>query len=239
MSKRAIIMYGPPGAGKGTQAELLSRKMNVTHFDTGRYIESLVHSKEAGTDPVLKQEQINFDEGKLCTPSWVLNIIEEATRKIALTGQGVVFSGSPRTMYEAFGEPEEGSDAEKRPEGGLIKVLEEIYGKDNIIVFTISIDEASSIKRNSTRMICSVCGLPIMSISDANICGFCGGPAKKRTLDNPEVIKVRLEEYKKRTYPIIKQLKQEKYRIEEIDGTPAPYKVFEQILSSLSPKIPS
>ena len=86
MSKRAIIMYGPPGAGKGTQAELLSRKMNVTHFDTGRYIESLVHSKEAGTDPVLKQEQINFDEGKLCTPSWVLNIIEETTKFLRQQG---------------------------------------------------------------------------------------------------------------------------------------------------------
>lgn len=233
MRKTAVIIYGPPGAGKGTQAELVSKRLGLVHFDTGRYIEALVHSKEAGRDKVLKREQVNFDIGKLCTPSWVLKIIREATTRIAKAGQGIVFSGSPRTVFEAFGEPEEGSGSKPLAGGGLIKTLEKLYGKNNIVIIELRLPERESIKRNSRRVVCSVCGLPILAEAKAKSCALCGGKPRTRTLDNPEVIRVRLKEFARRTAPIIARLKSRKFSVCLIDGRPAPYRVFENILKKI------
>ena len=63
MLKRAVIIYGPPGSGKGTQAELLAKKFGFIHFDTGRYFEALLHSPETQKNPVLRRERKNFDNG--------------------------------------------------------------------------------------------------------------------------------------------------------------------------------
>ena len=53
--KKTIIIYGPPGSGKGTQAELLARKFPLIHFDTGRYIESIIRAPGATKDPVIQR----------------------------------------------------------------------------------------------------------------------------------------------------------------------------------------
>lgn len=219
MSKKAIIIYGPPGAGKNTQAELLSGKFGLIHFQTGPYIERLVHSEKVEKSPILKREQELFDTGKLATPSWVLTIVKKATKMIAKSGFGVIYSSSPRTIFEAFGD-------EKN--GGLISFLEKTFGRENIHIIRINISGNVSIERNSRRLICSVCGLPIL-VANSKKCPFCFGPPRKRTLDDPKIIKTRLLEYKNRTYPIIEKLKERGYRIISVSGAPPPYKVFKAI----------
>lgn len=224
MQKQAVIIYGPPGSGKGTQAELLAKKFNFIHFDTGRYVENLIHSKEAEKDPILKREQKLFDSGILMTPSVVLKIVSSATNQIAKSGANIVYSGSPRTLYEAFGEKN----------NGLIQILEKLYGKKNIAVVKLKVQEKTSLFRNSNRLICSVCGLPALAKLGIKICSFCAGPLRKRTLDKPEVIKVRLKEYRGRTYPILAGLKKMKFRILEVNGEEEPYKVFQKIADKLN-----
>ncbi len=227
MSKQVVIIYGPPGSGKGTQADLLMRKYNFIHFDTGRYIESLVHDPKLRKNPVIRREGKLFDTGILCTPSWVLKVVREAVQKIAKAGYGVIFSGSPRTLFEAFGD---------KSHKGLFAVLTRFYGKKNINIVRLKIRSQTSIKRNSNRWVCSVCGLPILAASKLRNCSFCSGPAKRRTLDKPEVIKVRLKEYEERTLPIVKEAKKLGIKIMEIDGEPAPYKVHGQIVKRLKLK---
>lgn len=221
---KAIIIYGPPGSGKGTQAELLTRKYNVIHFDTGRYIESLINSPKAKKNKILAREKKLFDGGMLCTPSWVLKITREEAERIATAKFNIVFSGSPRTSFEAFGD-------EKNE--GLIYALERIYGKKNITVIKIDIPEKDSIKRNSARFICDVCGLPRLSSVGGNHCALCAGILRKRTLDDPKVIPIRLKQYRERTYPIIKKVKLRGIIIKSIDGTPLPYKVHKKIVQAL------
>lgn len=228
MPKQAVIIYGPPGGGKGTQAELLERRGGFIHFDTGHYIEALVHDTAYKNNPVIRRERQNFDSGKLCTPSWVLKIIEEKAAKIAAAGENIVLSGSPRTMFETFGD-------DKKKEG-LLKFLIKLYGKDNIFVIRLKVAPATSIKRNSARLICSVCGLPALGGKKLKRCAFCDAPFRKRTLDKPEIIKVRLKEYENRTYPILLKIKKMKIRVKEINGEPAPYKVFKNILKFLKLK---
>ncbi len=221
---RAVVIYGPPGSGKGTQAELLARTLGFIHFDTGRFIEGVVHSPEANKNPILKRERKLFDEGSLCTPAWVFRITKEAVRNIARSGYGIVFSGSPRTEFEAFG---------SKSQKGLLHLLEDLYEKKNITVIRLKASEQSSLKRNSSRLVCSICGLPILAQSKQKQCAFCAGPMQKRTLDDPSVIKVRLKEYKERTLPILEGVKKMKIRVLEINGEPLPYKVFREIQKKL------
>ncbi len=224
---KAVIFYGPPGAGKGTQAELLARRFGFTHFDTGRYLENLLHSPAAAKDPILKKENNFFDTGILCTPSWILKIISEAVTKIAAGGSGVVFSGSPRTIFEAFGD---------KKNKGLLAHLAKIYGAKNIFVVYLDVKAATSLKRNSNRWICSFCGLPAMGAKGVDRCVFCGAALKKRTLDDPAVIKVRWQEYQNRTYPILSLMKKNKFSIFKINGEKSPYEVAVRVASLLGLK---
>lgn len=215
-----MILYGPPGSGKGTQANLLATKIGLIHFDTGRFCESLVHDPDRQNEKLIQRERKLFDSGKLMTPSFVLNEVKKQTAMIGKAGWGLAFSGSPRTMYEAE---------------GLLPVLAKIFGKKNIFVFSLAIPDSVSIKRNSNRMLCGVCGAPLLTAYYPKTkvkpkhCPVCGGPFYKRSLDNVAVIKVRLKEYRDRTYPILAFAKKKGFKIYSIDGTPAPFKVYQEI----------
>jgi adenylate kinase family enzyme len=74
------------------------------HFDTGKYLEQVVHDPENLKDPEIKEQAKLFDSGILLDPSWVLEVVKEKTKKIAAAGFNIVYSGSPRTAYEAFGD---------------------------------------------------------------------------------------------------------------------------------------
>ncbi len=237
----AVIIYGSPGSGKGTQAKLLADKLNLIHFDTGNYIRELLYSpsfeKNASRSElallrgkIIQKERLLNEAGKLNTPSWVLKIIAEKAKKIEKLNEGVVFSGSPRTMFEAFGGGKN---------KGLIKILEEFYGKKNIFIFVLNISEKESIRRNAERLVCSVCRLPILS-QELNVkcrtlkCSFCGGRLKSRFDDKKEIIPERLREYRLRTFPIIEELKKKKYKVVDIDGGPSPHEIHKRILSCIN-----
>ena len=224
--RKVIIIYGPPGAGKGTQANLLAGKLGLIHFDTGRYLEQILHDPEKQNDAEIKKAREIFDSGALVTPSFVLKIISQKSKEISKSGFGIVFSGSPRTLYETLGD-------EKNQ--GLIALLEAEYGKENIIPIFLKIDPKVSILRNKNRKVCSVCGTAIL-YNDADqhkTCPLCGGELRTRIVDNPAVFKTRIKEYEERTKPIIGALKKHSYKIMEINGIPLPYKVFDEILKKL------
>jgi adenylate kinase len=225
--KKVILIYGAPGAGKGTQADLLAKKLGFYHFDTGKYIEQTINDPENLKSKKFQKEKAIFDSGKLNTPSWVLkDIVIKNTKKLAKAGVRIVFSGSPRTLFEAFGD-------EKTK--GLIETLEKLYGKENIGILYLDVKSESSVFRNSNRAVCSVCGAPVLYTENgAQTCPFCGAPLRKRSLDNPETIKVRLEEYKNRTQPILEELKKRGYEINIINGKPEPFKVFEEVKQKIN-----
>ncbi|MFH1246187.1 MAG: nucleoside monophosphate kinase, partial [Candidatus Liptonbacteria bacterium] len=148
MRKIAIVLYAPPGGGKGTQAELLAKEFGLIHFDTGKYLESVVHHLERQGDSVIKRELKNFDTGMLMTPTFVYREVERAVKRIAQSGLGVVFSGSPRTIYEAE---------------RLIPLLEKLYGKTNIRVVELKVSPKDAVSRNSNRVLCSICHAPLLT----------------------------------------------------------------------------
>ncbi|MDP2695896.1 MAG: nucleoside monophosphate kinase [bacterium] len=227
MAKIAVIFYGPPGAGKGTQANLLTGRKGFTHFDTGRYLEQLVHDPSNKKNRIIQREGKLFDSGALMTPSFVLKVTANKAKEIARAGFNIVFSGSPRTMFEAFGD---------NKHTGLVRVLEKAYGKQNIYPVFLDIDPNASIKRNKYRMVCSVCATAVL-YSDAlhkhKTCPLCGGKLIKRTVDNPSVFKTRIKEYQERTFPILAGLKKRGYKITKVNGMPLPFKVHASVAKKL------
>ena len=210
MKKIAVILYGQPGAGKGTQANLLAAKFGLIHLDTGKFLESIVHDPARQKEAVVRRERKLFDTGILMTPSFVTREVVRGAKRIAGSGWGIVFSGSPRTIYEAERE---------------YPILEKLYGKKNILVFALDLPAeyylfpAELYAKKSAR---------------PKRCPVCAGPFYKRSLDKPEVIKVRLEEYRKRTFPIFDFLKKRGgYRVIHVDARPAPYKVAERIYACI------
>ncbi len=229
--KNAVIIYGPPGAGKGTQAHLLEDVFGFLHFDTGRYIESIVHDPALSNDPVVAQERTRFDSGELCSPEWVLNMVREKAEHLAQSGFDQVFSGSPRTIFEAFG------DANHE---GLMSLFDRLYGRENIHIIHINIKPETSILRNSRRLVCATCGTVLMGTNySGQTCPICGSPMRRRSLDVPDVIRVRLKEYETRTYPIVSGLQEHGYTVHEVDGEPEPHEVFRNIAALIGKTIHS
>ena len=226
----AIIIFGPPGSGKGTQAQLLAEKFNLVHFDSGSYLRKILYDPKYKKNKAIQAERKLNEAGKINTPLWVLKIIADKIKKIEKLNESVVFSGSPRSTFEAFGD---------KKHKGLMKILEEFYGKKNIRIFILNISEKESIKRNSKRIVCSICRTPLLSqMSDVKCqmfkdCPFCAGPLKSRFDDKKEIIVERLKEYQQRTFPIIKELKRKKYKIININGYQFPYKIHQKIIANI------
>ncbi len=218
MHKKVLILYGPPGSGKGTQGNLLAAKLHLVHFDSGRLLESIVYDPERQKEKRIKIERKNFETGKLMTPSFVLREVRKKFVKLGKAGVGFVSSGSPRTLFEAKGE---------------IPILERYFRKENMYIFVISVSHRVSVERNSQRLVCRMCGYPVLlsfyPTKHPTHCPLCGGPLYHRSLDKKDVIPIRIKEYNERTRPILDFMKKRGYIIHKVKSGRAPYQVSEKI----------
>lgn len=216
--KIVVAIYGLPGSGKGTQANLVANSFGLVNFDTGKLLESIWYNPKRQKEALVKREKKLFEAGKLNTPSFVLNEVAKEAKKLEKEGCGIVFSGSPRTMDEAE---------------GLIPVLAKLYGKENIFFFLLDVDPKDSIARNSKRRLCTFCKTGLLAAyypsKQPKHCPVCAGPLYRRSVDDPKIIPKRLVEYTERTLPIIGYLKKQGHKVTKLNGRPAPYKVFQKM----------
>jgi adenylate kinase len=176
-----IILAGPPGSGKGTQAEILSAKLDFAHFSTGNVFRDHIARKT----PIGIKANDYMKQGKLVPDDVTLQITKDfiATN----TKKGIIFDGFPRTTGQAQ---------------GLDKILTELHDKIDYIIF-IELADDEIIKRLTSRRTCEKCDA-IYNISfnppkKINVCDKCGGKLIQRADDNELVIKNRLVVYENQT----------------------------------------
>lgn len=218
------MIFGTPGSGKGTQANLLSWTKGYYHFDSGKELRAILNDPTRQTEKLIQREKKLNEAGILNTPSWVLGIFKKEAQKIAKAGMNIVYSGSPRTMYEAFGE---------RKTVGLVPFITKLYGKKNVHFFFMKIAPEVAAARNKIRRICVICNNPVLGDVKVDRCTMCLGELKTRVDDDPEKYKVRYNEYMTRTMPILEALRAQGVKIKEINAEQTPPEMFTQIKKEL------
>lgn len=216
-SKRwVIVLIGPPGAGKGTQADLLAEDFGLYHLETSKIIEEKFKNEDNSTE--VKAGKAEYDAGRLVDPKLVAKLVVEKIRELATESRGVVFSGSFRTLYEAETE---------------IPVCQELYGKPNIFVINIEISEEESILRNSGRRICKANRHPIPRYAEIDKCPKDGSELITRSLDTPDTIRVRYKTYSEETKPVLAYFEKAGYKPILIDGAKIIESVHDDITHAL------
>lgn len=226
-----IIIIGGPGAGKGTQAELLDEKLGSYYLETSKIIEAKVmdakegdYIKVGGKKYSLLDEKKRWETGILCTPPLVSFWVKQKIKELAQEGRSILMAGSPRTLPE-------GKDQ--------VPYLKKLFGAKNIKVVLIEISPEETIRRNSNRRICKLMRHPILSTEKSFLalknCPLDGSKLLRRKgLDDIETIKVRLREYRERTLPLISYFKEDGLAVKKINGEQSVEKVHEDILRAIN-----
>ncbi len=218
-----VLFMGKPGSGKGTQAEVLAEKYGLAHFNTGEVIRHRIANPKTDED---RREKSIYESGKLNTFEWVAALVTEKAHEYAVTGQGIVFSGSPRSLYEAE---------------RLIPQLFRDYGKEKVAAILLDVDDHHAVSRNTGRLTCDKCG-QTMTVAPENLekmkgspCTKCAGRLIQRAIDTAEkIMEKRLPDYCQNTIPAIEFMRAEGI-LRELDGRQTVAEVTEKVAEIIDP----
>ncbi|HEY2027151.1 MAG TPA: adenylate kinase [Gemmatimonadaceae bacterium] len=192
-----IVLFGKPGAGKGTQAPLLAAALGVPTLATGDELRAAIR---AGTPLGLKAKGY-MDRGDLVPDDVILGIIKAALSE-PRTANGVLLDGVVRTVPQAE---------------GLARAVREL-GKKVDAVLSFEIDDEEIVRRLAGRTVCDNCQTPYTGREPASVCEKCGGTLVRRKDDEPEAVRNRLAVYRKQTAPVLDWYKQHDTKVATIDA---------------------
>jgi adenylate kinase len=200
-------MLGPPGAGKGTQAERYARSRNVPKISTGDILREAV---QEGTE-LGRAAKAVMESGRLVGDDIMIGIIRERlSRPDAL--HGFVLDGFPRTVVQAV-------------------ALDDMLDAAALIVVDIEVPEEALVQRLSTRRICASCGW--IAVPGALSCPKCGGALIQRRDDNAEVVRERLRIYARETEPLV-EFYESRPTFRSVDGDQTPDSVAADIAAAVA-----
>ena len=206
-----LILLGPPGAGKGTQAEILNKKLGIPTISTGNILRAAVKN---GTPVGLKAKEY-MDAGKLVPDEVIIGVISERLAE-ADCQNGFILDGVPRTIPQA-------------------EALEKA-GISFDAVVSIEISDEEIVERMAGRRVCTACGAPHhvtnMPPKVEGVCDACGGKLEARADDKPEVVRDRLQVYHKETAPL-KDFYAARNLLKTVDNQPTVAETTTAILNAL------
>lgn len=179
-----IVLFGPPGAGKGTQSALLVERMQMKHISTGDLLREAVKAQT----PLGTKAKGFMDKGELVPDDVVIGMVEEVFKR--LNGQSIILDGFPRTVPQAT---------------ALEAMMSRLGMKIGRALF-LEVPRETLMRRLTGRRVCSSCGAVYHVDSKPSqkegVCDVCGGQLTQRKDDHESVIGTRLEAYEKSTSPL-------------------------------------
>jgi adenylate kinase len=228
-----LIMLGPPGAGKGTQAERFARSRGIPKISTGDMLRAAVHD---GTE-IGRRARAIMDRGELVSDDVMIGIVRDRLDRPD-AASGFILDGFPRTVAQAA-------------------ALDDIMnGRDPLIVIDIVVPEWELVRRLSTRLICEDCGANaelggVAAAADRAVlasagsspdaalhagpmrCRRCGGRLVQRTDDSVDVVRERLKIYRANTKPLV-DFYRGRPTFRTIDGAQAPDRVAADLAAAVA-----
>jgi adenylate kinase len=211
-----LVMLGPPGVGKGTQAEIVARDHAIPKISTGDMLREAVHARtELG-----RAAKAYLDAGDLVSDDLIIGIVRERLAR-ADARQGFVLDGFPRTVPQA------------------VALDEMLADRDPLIIVEIAAPEAVLVQRLLARRVCSECGTnarpdDVLSV----LCARCGGKLVQRSDDNETVVRARLATYARQTRPLVEYYR-DRPTFRVIDGNQPPAVVTAEIRAAVASVVAS
>ncbi|MEI6305383.1 MAG: adenylate kinase [Deltaproteobacteria bacterium] len=213
-----LVLFGPPGAGKGTQAQFIVEQLKIPQISTGEMLRAAV---KAQTPLGIKAKAI-MESGGLVSDEIVLGIVQERLSQQDCN-KGFILDGFPRTIPQAL---------------SLAKILAGLEREIDHVI-SLEIDNGMIIQRLSGRRACSACAKGYHVLFDppkvADICDACGGSLVQRDDDREMTVKNRLEVYDQQTAPL-KEYYEKAGLLRHIDGTASISDIQNQIAALIKGK---
>jgi len=210
-----IVLFGPPGAGKGTQAEKLVAKYGLPQVATGDMFRAAVSK---GTPMGLEAKKY-MDSGALVPDEVVEGVVAERLAADDLR-EGFILDGFPRNTHQA---------------AALDAVLA-AEGREVELVLNVMVGEDELVRRISGRRVCRDCGANYHVVSSPpdveGVCGACGGELAQRDDDNEETVRNRLRVYREQTEPVVDYYRPSG-KLVDIDGSKSPDEVFADLAEAV------
>ena len=193
-----LILLGAPGAGKGTQAEFISKELGIPTISTGNMLREAIQNQT----PIGLEAKRFMDNGQLVPDDVIIGIVRERVARDDC-GNGYILDGVPRTIPQA-------------------KAMEEL-GVTIDKALSIEVDDETIVERMSGRRTCKKCSRTYHVVNNPpkteGICDSCGGELQIRKDDTPETVRVRLETYHRETEPL-KSFYKERGKLVTADNQP-------------------
>ncbi|MFA6571294.1 MAG: adenylate kinase [Bacteroidota bacterium] len=210
-----LIFLGPPGAGKGTQAERICRDFNIVQLSTGDMLRA---NKKQGTE-LGKKAQMFMDGGSLVPDEIIIDMIRIELKKPEMIN-GYILDGFPRTV----------------PQAEALDILLSEMGQKLDTVLILEVPNAELVNRLTARRTCRNCGKSFHLIYNPpkieDVCDACSGELYQRDDDKPEPIMHRLKVYENQTFPLIDYYKSKNldYRINGLGEIDEIYNSIKKVL---------
>ena len=206
-----IILLGPPGVGKGTAANKLSKKLGIPHIATG----DMLRENAAKKTKLGMKAKSYMDSGALFSDDLVIEMIKERLQRKDCKN-GFILDGFPRTIYQA-------------------DEIEKVVNIDRVV--NIQASDEIIVERIGRRRVCEKCGfiyhLDFIKPNREGFCDKCSGALYQREDDKPNAIKERLKVYREKTKPLIRYYK-EKNLLADVDGSGSPEEEFELVYEAVN-----